>query len=187
MRGYKSKEVRDEAVHALFFVSVTILAAIRFAAQFRRAEYLTVEMEKLNQNQEKLVKERTRQLIEQQERRQTLTHNIFHDLRSPLFALKNQIEKLPEESAFKASLQERLCALVEEVAASIRERAAEKGCALNLATCAAAVWGDALRLKQALQNLADNALRHADQGGQISFHHLYNNWCSYSDIFSRQL
>ena len=61
----------------------------RFALQFDRTEQLAQELDAR-------VIERTRALTEETEARKSMMLNIFHDLRSPLFAVSNGLDTLAE-------------------------------------------------------------------------------------------
>ena len=61
----------------------------RFALQFDRTEQLAQELDTR-------VIERTRALTEETEARKSMMLNIFHDLRSPLFAVSNGLDTLAE-------------------------------------------------------------------------------------------
>ena len=64
----------------------------RFARKFAEAEQLNVELDRK-------VAERTDSLHEQQEQRHHLLLNVFHDLRSPLFAVKGCAEIMTTDSS----------------------------------------------------------------------------------------
>ena len=61
----------------------------RFALQFDRTEQLARELDQR-------VADRTRALTEETEARKSMMLNIFHDLRSPLFAVSNGLDTLAE-------------------------------------------------------------------------------------------
>lgn len=65
-----------------------------FAEKFSESEALASQLEQTNQLLEVKVDERTKELKEQQQQRNTFMMNIFHDLRTPLFVLKGCIERL---------------------------------------------------------------------------------------------
>lgn len=77
----------------------------RFALQFDRTEQLAQELDTR-------VIERTRALTEETEARKSMMLNIFHDLRSPLFAVSNGLDTLAEApdalSALLPALQQRV-------------------------------------------------------------------------------
>ncbi len=76
-----------------FALGVMVFVCRRFALQFDRTEQLARELDER-------VNERTRALIEESEARKSMMLNIFHDLRSPLFAVSSGLETL--ESAPEA-------------------------------------------------------------------------------------
>ncbi len=76
-----------------FALGVMVFVCRRFALQFDRTEQLARELDER-------VNERTRALTEESEARKSMMLNIFHDLRSPLFAVSSGLETL--ESAPEA-------------------------------------------------------------------------------------
>ena len=73
----------------------------RFALQFDRTEHLARELD------ERVV-QRTRALTEESEARKSMMLNIFHDLRSPLFAVSNGLDTLAEAPDALPALQQRV-------------------------------------------------------------------------------
>lgn len=69
----------------------------RFADKFAEAEALARQLEQANYTLDKKVEERTAALVAQQEQRRAFMMNIFHDLRTPLFALKGCTEDLERD------------------------------------------------------------------------------------------
>lgn len=186
-----------ELGHLAYLVGATGVVFRRFAQHFSRAEALQKELTVLNVTLEERVAERTADLIEQQKRRQITMQNIFHDLRSPLQVLKTQVDAIPDADKNKKSLEQRLTYMIrltEELflvsnlesrnvifdeddvdlyeisktaAQSILTPAKEKNVTVTCSGEQALIWGDSLRMEQAIQNLMDNALRHTSQGGTI--------------------
>ena len=76
-----------------FALGCMIFVCRRFALQFDRTEQLARELDER-------VNERTQALMEESEARKSMMLNIFHDLRSPLFAVSSGLETL--ESAPEA-------------------------------------------------------------------------------------
>lgn len=177
------------ALGCMFFV------CRRFALQFDRTEQLARELDQR-------VNERTRALTQQTEARKSMMLNIFHDLRSPLFAVSSGLDalaadpealpallpalqertaflrRLTEDLFLAAKLEQKQVMLCEEpvaldeaaaqVCAACRAEADEKGVQLTLATAGPLpVWGDAVRLQQALQNLVTNAIHYTPAGGRV--------------------
>ena len=68
-----------------FALGCMLFICRQFAVQFDRTEQLARELDAR-------VAERTRELTEQQEARKSMMLNIFHDLRSPLFVMKNGLD-----------------------------------------------------------------------------------------------
>lgn len=76
-----------------FALGCMVFVCRRFAIQFDRTEQLARELDER-------VNERTKALTEESEARKSMMLNIFHDLRSPLFAVSSGLETL--ESAPEA-------------------------------------------------------------------------------------
>ncbi len=76
-----------------FALGCMVFVCRRFALQFDRTEQLARELDER-------VNERTKALTEESEARKSMMLNIFHDLRSPLFAVSSGLETL--ESAPEA-------------------------------------------------------------------------------------
>lgn len=70
----------------------------RFAGKFIQADQLVVELEKANAVLDARVEERTAELTRQQQQRHSMMINIFHDLRSPLFAASGCADMMRAES-----------------------------------------------------------------------------------------
>lgn len=70
-----------------FALGCMLFVCRRFAQQFDRTEQLARELDRR-------VAERTQALAEQVEARESMMLNIFHDLRSPLFAVSNGLDTL---------------------------------------------------------------------------------------------
>lgn len=70
-----------------FALGCMIFVCRRFAQQFDRTEQLARELDRR-------VAQRTQALAEQVEARESMMLNIFHDLRSPLFAVSNGLDTL---------------------------------------------------------------------------------------------
>ena len=113
----------------------------RFALQFDRTEQLARELDQR-------VADRTRALTEETEARKSMMLNIFHDLRSPLFAVSNGLDTLAEAPnalpALLPALQQRVAfvrSLTEDLflAAKLEQKQVllnEDRVALNEATAA---------------------------------------------------
>lgn len=177
------------ALGCMFFV------CRRFALQFDRTEQLARELDQR-------VNERTLALTQQTEARKSMMLNIFHDLRSPLFAVSSGLEalaaspealpallpalqertaflrRLTEDLFLAAKLEQKQVMLCEEpvaldeaaahVCAACQAEADKKGVQLMLdAAGPLPVWGDAVRLQQAIQNLVTNAIHYTPAGGRV--------------------
>ena len=88
-----------------FALGCMVFVCRRFALQFDRTEQLARELDER-------VNERTKALTEESEARKSMMLNIFHDLRSPLFAVSSGLETLesaPEAlSALLPALRQRV-------------------------------------------------------------------------------
>ncbi len=88
-----------------FILCCTIVINGRFGARFTQSKALSRTLEET-------VRERTKALIDAQERRHNIMLNVFHDLRSPLFVFHNRMEMLrpatPEEESALTVMKERL-------------------------------------------------------------------------------
>ena len=83
----------------------------RFADKFQESESLSQALSAMNAELDALVEERTRQLLEEQKKRNNMMTNIFHDLRSPLFILRGNLDQLhlpQEELSLKAVMENKL-------------------------------------------------------------------------------
>ena len=77
----------------------------RFASRFSDAQRLGREVEQMNATLEARIAERTGELREEQRKKHELMTNIFHDLRSPIFVLKQRVEELKKSCTDEASLR----------------------------------------------------------------------------------
>ncbi|MGN0708175.1 MAG: sensor histidine kinase [Faecalibacterium sp.] len=88
-----------------FALGCLVYVCRRFALQFDRTEQLARELDRR-------VAERTQALTEQTEARKSMMVNIFHDLRSPLFAVSSGLDTLASSPqvlpALLPALQERI-------------------------------------------------------------------------------
>ncbi len=73
--------------HLVYLLCCMALINQRYARKFG-------ESEQLNELLDTKVAQRTQELVQEQEQRRTMMLNIFHDLRSPLFALRGHLEEL---------------------------------------------------------------------------------------------
>lgn len=86
-----------QASHAFFIPLVLAgmnLVLTRFAQAFTDASQSYDQLQKLNQTLDQKVTERTREIMTHQEEERYMMLNIFHDLRSPLFIIKEYINLL---------------------------------------------------------------------------------------------
>lgn len=167
----------------------------RFAQKFQEEERLAAKFDQL-------VRERTAELREQEAQRRQLMLNVFHDLRSPLFIVKdcaetsigdaetalknapvilertNFITRLTHDLFYLAKLEEGRVIFAED-AFDVKDMlwesleawsvlAEASGVKLSLkAEDAAVVFGDELRLKEAVNNLVENAVNHSAEGDRV--------------------
>lgn len=98
-----------ELGNILFLVACMTLTLNRFAGKFGEAEHLSHELAHLNAHLTDKVAERTQQLQAQQEQKHNLMLNIFHDLRSPIFIIRERLAHLNpanEEDAESISIMD---------------------------------------------------------------------------------
>ena len=88
-----------------FAFGCMIFVCRRFALQFDRTEQLALELDKR-------VTERTQALTEETEARKSMMLNIFHDLRSPLFAVSSGLDTIAQNPQ---ALQDLLPALQQRI------------------------------------------------------------------------
>ncbi|MGI6094538.1 MAG: sensor histidine kinase [Lachnospiraceae bacterium] len=104
-----------QASHA-FFVPLALsgmnLVLTQFAQAFTDASQAYDQLQKLNQTLDQKVTERTREIMTHQEEERYMMLNIFHDLRSPLFIIKEYINLLETDydsaKAFIPALKDRI-------------------------------------------------------------------------------
>lgn len=88
-----------EFLDVTFFPVCMIIINYYFANKFKEAEVLAHRLLDLNESLDQQVNERTKALVEQQERRHAMMLNIFHDLRSPVFIIKGCLEVAQAQTA----------------------------------------------------------------------------------------
>lgn len=80
------------------YLVVTLCALLvvshRFAAKYRESEALRYELSVMNRELDQRVEERTRQLVDEQQRRRNLMLNVIHDIRSPIFIMRVYLAQL---------------------------------------------------------------------------------------------
>lgn len=101
------------------------------------------------------------------------------EIRDALQLRLNYMKKLTEELFLVANLESNnvifdedevdLASLLKRVSAAITPQAATRGIHVICRCETLFVWGDGIRLEQAVQNLADNALIHTQESGVIQF------------------
>lgn len=79
-----------------FFILLFSMMAVswKIADKFKEAEKLSWELQQINSHLDTIVLERTQELCEQQEQKHAMMLNVFHDLRSPLFILREYLNEL---------------------------------------------------------------------------------------------
>lgn len=102
----------NEVAALIFFIFTMIFVYSRFAQRFQEADRLADELAELNCALEQRVEERTQEVVALNEKRKNMMLNTYHDLRSPLFALKGRIlqlkDKFPGEKETFLVLDERI-------------------------------------------------------------------------------
>lgn len=96
----------------LFVLGCIVLINGRFAATFRRVDILAARLEEANAHLDAKVAERTEalqqanaKLVEEQQRKHSIMLNIFHDLRSPIFAAMGSADRVrPADNASQKNL-----------------------------------------------------------------------------------
>ena len=78
----------------LFILPCVYIVNYRFSAKYTQAEQLAAQLQETNRMLDQRVEQRTRELWEQQEKRRNMMVNIFHDLRSPIFAARGYVEMM---------------------------------------------------------------------------------------------
>ncbi len=93
--------VRLSDVGNLLFVAACMVVIVeRFCAKFKEAESLSTQLAQVNAGLEAIVAQRTQELKDKQAHKHGLMINIFHDLRSPLFAIRGRLDTfVPENDA----------------------------------------------------------------------------------------
>lgn len=87
----------SDACHLVFVLCCTVVINNRFSIRFKETERLSNSLTVLTQSLEEQVDQRTKELIDQQTQKHNMMLNIFHDLRSPLFVLRNRLDMLSAE------------------------------------------------------------------------------------------
>jgi signal transduction histidine kinase len=91
LRGLRIENV-PFLLASLYYIDAT------FAQGFADSEQLSRSLDELNKSLDELVQNKTAALIEEQNQKQQMMLNIFHDLRNPLFTLKGCAERLTAEN-----------------------------------------------------------------------------------------
>lgn len=76
----------------LFVAACMIVIVGRFCAKFTESESLSAQLAEINSELESIVASRTLELKNKQAHKHGLMINIFHDLRSPLFAIRGRLD-----------------------------------------------------------------------------------------------
>jgi len=87
----------SEIGHLLFMLVCTVSVYIHYGIRFGDADRYAIELKEANEHLEEKVAERTRKIAELENQRKQMMLNTFHDLRSPLFVLKQRIEQMNAE------------------------------------------------------------------------------------------
>ena len=89
-----------------FIPACMVIVNYYFARKFHEAETLARELASLNESLDRQVDQRTRELVEQQDRRHAMMLNIFHDLRSPIFTVRGCLELVKYDPAANRDMLE---------------------------------------------------------------------------------
>ena len=78
-------------------ISCMFFICLRLSDKYNESERLTAQLLEINSQLDKKVEERTHELNLAHKQQQNLMMNVFHDLRNPVFILKDCAQKLPDE------------------------------------------------------------------------------------------
>ncbi|MBQ8080604.1 MAG: HAMP domain-containing histidine kinase [Clostridia bacterium] len=90
----------------LFILPCVYLVCHRYTHKYVQAEEMADQLREINQQLDQKVEARTRELVEQQNKRRNMMINIFHDLRSPIFAARGCADMLIPHDADDAETLE---------------------------------------------------------------------------------
>lgn len=88
----------------LFILPCMYIVNHRFAGKYAQAEELADQLQQSNRLLDAKVEQRTRELLDQQNKRRNMMVNIFHDLRSPIFSARGCADMLHAADAQEAEL-----------------------------------------------------------------------------------
>ena len=88
----------------LFILPCMYIVNHRFAGKYTQAEELADQLQQSNRLLDAKVEQRTRELLDQQNKRRNMMVNIFHDLRSPIFSARGCADMLHAADAQEAEL-----------------------------------------------------------------------------------
>lgn len=88
----------------LFILPCMYIVNHRFAGKYTQAEELAEALGQSNRLLDAKVEQRTKELIEQQNKRRNMMVNIFHDLRSPIFSARGCADMLHTANEQEAEL-----------------------------------------------------------------------------------
>ncbi|MDO4547592.1 MAG: ATP-binding protein [Clostridia bacterium] len=100
----------DQFGYMIYLLFCMLVINRRFADKYVESERLSAQLRDINLQLDDLVEKRTLQLREEQNRKHNLMLNIFHDIRSPLFILHENLKLLStskDDEAMKRSLCEK--------------------------------------------------------------------------------
>lgn len=202
-------------LQTVYMLGFLVAISGKFAQKFEEADILSHELEQANEDLERSVAEKTRELQisyahlqDTQIRKDEFVANIAHNLKTPLFSLagfadilKSEVHADPEKAYMRADkisksasyikgvldnlflsmrLEDSKIVFHEEVFAlsdmlmQLRDtctpKAEERGVQIHLQIQGEMdrYKGDSFYLRQAVQNIMDNAIEHCAQGGHIN-------------------
>lgn len=82
---------------AVFMVTWMAIVFWRFGNGFKLSQQLSVKLRSINEQLEETVCARTESLVRERNRQREMMLNMFHDLRSPIFAIRGTLDMLRED------------------------------------------------------------------------------------------
>lgn len=191
-----------------FLLGCFIYVLCQYSHVFAELEKTYAQLQDTNKHLDKLVDERTKELQDEQEKKHNLIMNIFHDLRTPVFIIREytsliKVQLTPEQEHLKKEVMEPLqhritflsdfiediflitklendslimaedhvdaSKLLQDIASDCQIDCENKELSFHSDIHADCIlWGDEMRLTQAIQNLTTNAVHYSKKGGSVS-------------------
>ena len=191
-----------------FLLGCFVYVLCHYSHVFAELETTYAQLQSTNKHLDSLVDARTKELQDEQEKKHNLIMNIFHDLRTPVFIIREytsliRTQLTPEQDYLKTEvmdpLQHRITflsnfiediflitklendslllaedhvdanKLLQDIASDCQIDCENKGLSFRANIHADCVlWGDEMRLTQAIQNLTTNAVHYSKKGGSVS-------------------